>query len=194
MSKLAETAEEAVAIFRNAESKRENTIRCSRSIIRETKRMIHSIHNSEDCSVNKENLRKLVADLVGYMDGGLFENGPADDALAEYAEAIIFESVINGDDMPSFKELGIGPGPWILGLADCLGEMRRIVLTSLVSEDMQRATSVFSEMEEIFYVIMMFDIPDQILPIRRKQDIARGVMERTRTDITNAIIMLKVKS
>jgi translin len=193
MKNLAEAADDAAAIFRETESQRENTIRCSRSIIRETKKMIHSIHLSEDHSVNKDRLCSLVAELTGYMDKGLFEKGPAEDALAEYAEAMIFESIVKSEDVPSFRDLGIGPGPWILGLADCLGEMRRVVLTSLVSEDVQRAVSIFSDMEEMFHTIMMFDIPDQILPIRRTQDIARGVMERTRTDITNALVMLKVK-
>jgi len=194
MKNLAEAADEATVIFRETESHRENMIRCSRSIIRETKKMIHSIHVSEDHSVNKEALCRLVAELTGYLDVGSFEKGPAEDALAEYAEAMILESIVNGKEVPSFRGLGIGPGPWIMGLADCLGEIRRVVLTSLVSEDIDRAKTMFSDMEEMFHTIMMLDVPDQILPIRRKQDIARGIMERTRTDITNAIIMLKVKS
>jgi translin len=118
---------------------------------------------------------------------------PVEDALTEYAEAMVFDSVVNGGDVPSFHDLGIDPRPWVLGLADCLGEMRRVVLASLMSEDTRRAEMMFLDMERIFYTIMLFDIPEPILPIRRKQDIARGVMERTRTDITNAVMISKIR-
>jgi translin len=196
MEKLTEAAEEALKIFQEAESRREQAIKCSREIIRETKRMIHAIHTSGDCGTSKEALRGLVSELKILIGDPplLMGVGPADDALMEYAEAMIFDSVVKGEDIPSFKELEIGPESWVLGLADCLGEMRRVVLTSLMSEDTQRAVSMFSEMERVFYTIMLFDIPDPVLPIRRKQDIARAVMERTRTDITNAVMISKIRN
>ena len=192
MERLTEAAGEAMKILRDMELRRERTIRCSRDITRETKKMIHAIHVSEDASVPREALRRLVSELSA-ENGGLSDIGPADDALAEYAEAMILDSIVGGRDVPSFSELGIGPGPWVLGLADCLGEMRRVVLTSLMSENVPYAVSVFSMMEEMFHTIMLFDIPDAVLPIRRKQDIARGVMERTRTDITNAAMISKIR-
>lgn len=195
MEKLTEAAEEALRILQDAEARRERAVRCSRDVIRETKRMIHSIHVSEDYAGSKETLLRLVPELTS-MAGDTFAIGigPADDALAEYAEAMILDAVIREEGVPSFRGLGIGPGPWVLGLADCLGEMRRIVLTSLMSDDTGRAVSMFSDMERMFHTIMVFDIPDSVLPIRRKQDIARGVMERTRTDITNAVMMSKIKN
>ncbi|MCL1810914.1 MAG: RNA-binding protein [Methanomassiliicoccaceae archaeon] len=194
MEKLAGAAEEAQTILQDAESRREHAIKCSRNIIRETKRMIHMIHVSEDHEGSKKALLGLVSELTAQMgDDPLMKGlGPADDALAEYAEALILEAVAKEEEIPSFGDLGIGPGPWVLGLADCIGEMRRIVLTSLMAENVQRAVSMFSRMEEVFRIVMMFDTPDPILPIRRKQDIARGVMERTRTDITNAVMMSKI--
>jgi translin len=193
MKDLSESAEKAVKVFRDAEARRECAIRCSREIIRESKKMIHSIHLSEDHSVSKAELCRLVSELTEWIgrDPHRSGTGAADDALAEYAEAMILESVIEDDSVPSFTALGIGPGPWLLGLADCLGEMRRVVLTFLMSGDTQRAVSLFSQMEEISYVLMMFDVPDPILPIRRKQDIARSIMERTRTDIANAVVKSK---
>jgi len=196
MEELKETADEALRALQDAESRRERAIRCSREIIRETKKMIHSIHVSEDNPKTKEILLELVSELRLWVgnDPLMMCIGPADDALAEFAEAMIFDSVVSDKDIPSFRELGIDPRPWALGLADSLGEMRRAVLTALMSEDLILAVSMFSKMETIFNTIMMFDIPDAILPIRRKQDIARGVMERTRTDITNAVIVSKMRT
>ena len=195
MDKLTETAEEAFRILQDAEQRRERAYRYSRDMIRETKRMIHSIHVSEDRSGPEETMRRLAPELTACaLDHRLTAGmGPADDALAEYAEAMILCSVVNGEGVPSFTEIGVDPRQWALGLADCLGEMRRVVLTSLMSGDTRHAVSMFSDMERIFHAIMMFDIPDIILPIRRKQDIARGVMERTRTDIANAVIVSKIK-
>ncbi|MCL2296172.1 MAG: RNA-binding protein [Methanomassiliicoccaceae archaeon] len=195
MEELTYAAEEALRILQDAESHREYAIRCSRDIIRETKKVIHSIHVSEDNTGTKRILLGLVSELKTCInDCPLMTGiGPADDAFAEYAEAMILDSVVKNEKIPSFGELGIGPGPWALGLADSLGEMRRVVLTSLMSEDVRYAVSMFSKMESVFHTIMLFDIPDPILPIRRKQDIARGVMERTRTDITNAVMMSKMR-
>ena len=194
MEELTEIAGEALRMLQDAESRRERAIRCSRDIIRETKKMIHSIHVSEDDPKIKETLLKLVSELKAWIgnDPLMMSIGPADDALAEYAEAMIFDSVVTDKHVPSYGELGIDPRPWVLGLADSLGEMRRVVLTSLMYEDIGRAMSVFSKMEAIFHTIMMFDVPDPIVPIRRKQDIARGVMERTRTDVTNAVLASKM--
>ena len=196
MEELEAIAGEALNTLRDAESRRERAIRCSRDIIRETKKMIHSIHVSEDDSGARETLLGLVSELKVWIgdDPLMMGIGPADDALAEYAEAMIFDSVVKGGNIPSFKELDIDPRPWVLGLADSVGEMRRIVLTSLMSEDLESAMSMFSKMEAIYHTIMMFDVPDAIVPMRRKQDIARGVMERTRTDITNAVLVLKMRT
>ncbi|MDR2699025.1 MAG: hypothetical protein LBB30_05055 [Candidatus Methanoplasma sp.] len=192
MEKLTETAGEALEILHGMELRRERAIRYSRDITRETKKMIHAIHVSDDAAGPREALRRLVSELTAETGASLAGMGPAEDALAEYAESMILDSIVGGRETPSFADLGIGPGPWVLGLADCLGEMRRVVLTSLMSENVPYAVSVFSEMESVFRTIMLFDIPDPVLPIRRKQDIARGVMERTRTDITNAMMMSKL--
>jgi len=188
MKKLTDAADEAAAALQKEEFRREREIRCARDIIRETKKMIHAIHVSEDRSGSRVVLCELVSDLLKDY------SGHADDALAEFAEAMILESVVDGKVVPSFEDLGIGAGPWVLGLADSLGELRRVVLTSLMSDDLPRASSLFSEMESISHSIMMFDVPDAVLPIRRKQDIARGVMEKTRTDIANAVMASKIKA
>ncbi|MCL2318024.1 MAG: hypothetical protein FWC44_03085 [Methanomassiliicoccaceae archaeon] len=196
MKNLAEAAEGAAGKLSEAESRREKAIKYSREIIRETKRMIHSIHMSEDHSSSKKELCRLVRELTSVIEEDPVSagSGPADDALAEYAEAMILEAAVNGKGIPSFDDLGIAPGQWVLGIADCLGEMRRVVLSSLISENTERAVSVFKDMEEMYLVIMAFDVPDAVLPIRRKQDIARGIMERTRTDVTNAVMMKKMRN
>ena len=59
----------------------------------------------------------------------------------------------------------------------------------MTTGDLQSAIDVFSMMEGIHEGLLLQDIPDAIVPLRRKQDIARGIMERTRSDITTATVM-----
>jgi translin len=116
----------------------------------------------------------------------------AEDAMMEYAETRIIYSITTDTPIPSYVQLGIHPGAWVLGLADSIGEMRRTLLNHLINSDIESAQRVFEKMEEISDVVMMFDIPDSIIPIRRKQDIARSIMERTRADITNAAVINRI--
>ena len=62
-------------------------------------------------------------------------------------------------------------------------------MTRLMDGDLDGARSVFSRMESIHEQVMLLDVPDAIAPVRRKQDIARGVMDKTRSDMTTASIM-----
>jgi translin len=116
-------------------------------------------------------------------------SGPVADAMMELAEACILSSIVLGKEIPSYSSLNITPQAWVLGLADCLGEMRRILLDRLMNNKMNDAKDMFSKMEVVCDSVLSFDVPDAILPVRRKQDVARSVMERTRTDITNALLM-----
>lgn len=172
------------------ESGRESVISCSRRIIRLTKTVIHAIHTGGPYSEQKEELESEVMDLNDLCGVPmLMASGPAQDAMSEYAEAMIFEAAVTCRPIPSCNDLGIPAGAWVLGLADSIGELRRMVMTMLVDEDLEGAKTVFGMMEEIHSKLVMLDVPDAVVPLRRKQDIARGVMDRTRSDITLASIM-----
>jgi len=173
------------------EALRERSLAASRSIIRGTKKAIHAIHSREDHeTVLKDTVsgfNELYASICDEPE--ILFSGPVCDAMMELAEACVLSSVVLKKDVPSFTSLNITPQAWVLGLADCLGEMRRILLDRLMNDDIDGAREMFAEMEIVHEAVMSFDVPDAILPIRRKQDVARSVMERTRTDTANAVIM-----
>ena len=175
------------------EKKREIAIEASRSITRKTKNMIHAIHVGEDHQQISSVLRKEVDDVTGRLkdEPSVLCSAVLQDALAEYAEAFIFASVVKENDIPSFGSMNISPQAWAMGLADSIGEMRRMILAYLIDGDLQRARSLFARMEEIGDDVLGFDVPDAIVPLRRKQDVARGIIEKTRSDITNAVVMDK---
>jgi len=170
------------------EIKREVLIAQSRSIIRGTKRVIHSIHLGEpfDMRPLKKEMSILSKEIVKEPELQSFAN--VTDAMMEFSEAAILSAIVKNKPVPSFRDLGVTPQTWALGLADCLGEIRRLILDSMLKDDVKRAEKLFANMEEIYPMIMSFDVPDAILPIRRKQDIARSVVEKTRTDLVYALM------
>lgn len=179
--------------FRRTEERREGAIRSSREIIRRSKKIIHSIHEGEDHSLDDEKIKEDVSATVSNLkeEPWLLYSGPAADAMSEYAEAAILGSILKDSSVPSPIALGISDQAWALGLADVVGELRRVVLKRLMAGDSEGAVSVYRMMEEVTDGILMFDVPDAVVPMRRKQDIARGIMERTRSDIAIAVVMSK---
>ena len=185
ISKTVNEVEERMSFL---ESKRESLIAQSRSIIRGTKRIIHSIHLGESyeiLSLQKE-IDALSKEIAKEPELQSFAN--VTDAMMEFSEAAILAAIVENKPVPSFKDLNVTPQAWALGLADCLGEIRRLILDSMLRGDVKRAEKLFNEMEAIYPLIMNFDVPDAILPIRRKQDIARSVVEKTRTDLVYALM------
>ena len=177
------------------ESKRELAIAMSRSIIRKTKNMIHAIHTDGEFMTFqgelKEEMKTLNSKLKG--DPEILCSAVVQDCMMEYAEALILSSVVRKKDIPSYESLKISPQAWSLGLADVIGELRRLTLTALMKNDLKKAQYYFDSMEEIGYEVMGFDLPDAIVPIRRKQDTARGVIEKTRSDMANALMLSSLR-
>lgn len=180
----------ATAELSEIEKARESSMEHSRRVIRLTKRVIHAIHNDEPYLDQVDAMTAEMDAVLSFCSSpSVLSSGPVQDAMGEYAEAMIFDAAITGKCIPSHSDLRIPAGPWVLGLADSEGELRRMVMTHLVDGDLDGAKSVFSMMEGIHQQIMLIDVPDAVVPIRRKQDIARGIMDRTRSDITLASIM-----
>ena len=123
----------------------------------------------------------------------VFYSSVLQDALGEYAEAFIFASMVEGDAIPSYQSLRITPQAWVLGLADSIGEVRRMILAYLMDGRLEDARNLFERMEELVDEILGIDVPDAIVPVRRKQDVARSIIEKTRSDIANAVMLAQMK-
>ena len=177
------------------EAKRERSIASSRSVIRKTKRAIHDMHLRKDHAASLESAVNEFNDMYSEIknEPEILFSGPVGDAMMELAEACILSSMISGKDVPSYSSLNVTPQAWVLGLADSLGELRRMLLDDLMNGRIDDAKKVFRQMDEVCDHVLGFDVPDAILPVRRKQDIARSVMERTRTDLMNASLMNDAK-
>lgn len=194
MEGLENTVAAVAERFADAEENRERAIRLSREITRSSKKVIHSLHDGNRDADGMKEMKESVKELMSEMrkDPALTYTGPASDALSEYAEAMILDDLLTDGRIPSFDDLSIDERSWVLGLADVVGELRRVVLRKLMDGNIGDASSVYEKMEYIVHNLLMFDVPDAIVPLRRKQDIARGVIERTRSDIATAVVMSKI--
>ena len=175
MQGFSDSVRSAAQELERIENEREGAIACSRTVIRLSKRTVHAIHVGDDCSGPASEMEEALRSLLStYPDAAV--TGPVQDAMMEYAEAVILASIVTEGRVPSHSELGIP----------------RIVTARLMDGDMDRAKGFFEIMEEVSGELMMLDIPDAVAPVRRKQDIARGIMDRTRSDMTTAAIINRI--
>ncbi len=192
MEGFADDVHRAADALERTERERDRAITESRRIIRLSKRTIHAIHTGEDPSDAASELQDAMDGLMSSVDPDVLHTQVIADAAMEFAEAMILKGIVQEGRVPSAEELGIQPSSWVLGLGDSIGELRRLVTSCLMDGDMEGANRHFSVMEEISGEFMQLDVPDAVAPVRRKQDIARGIMDRTRSDMTTASIMDRV--
>jgi len=167
---------------------REVALKSSRAVIRMSGGILRGLHRKEDVSGQFKNLREEISRLSGLLADhpDIATAGYVESAYQEYAEAGIMISLLENGDAPSPEELGIGNVPYLLGLADTVGELRRACLDELKSGKVERANTLLERMEDIFAELMRFDYPEAILPIRRKQDVVRSLLEKTRGEVAVA--------
>ena len=188
LHELMSEAEQALAAEEEATNLAFNL---SRKIIRKTKTAIHGIHAGQR---DPELIDSISSDLAGLVEAvagypKLVYGADVESAMMEFAETVIYDYALRGEEIPSYRVLEITPAAWVLGLADSIGELRRDMLDRLMKGNLPEATRIFSKMEELCDVLMTLDIKDSVVPVRRKQDIARGIMDRSRADITTASMM-----
>ena len=189
MEGIAENVRSAAEEFDRIERDRELAVARSRRVIRLSKRVIHAVHVGEDRGGYLGEMRQALDELLSAETPEVLVSAVVQDAMMEYAEASILESIVSEGRVPSGSDLGVTAPAWVLGLGDCVGELRRIVTARLMDGDMEDARRFFSVMEEVSGEFMQLDVPDAIAPVRRKQDVVRGIMDRTRSDMTTASVM-----
>ena len=182
----------ATASFSETHAGRERGLRLSREIIRNSANSIRATHRGEFDLAGE--LVSEVAGLVDEMERSL-EGAPAvyyagfvQDAQKEYAEAAATLSFAEGTPLRGPEELKIGPAPYLNGLAESVGELRRFILDSLRKDDFSACEGLLETMDEVYSVLVSVDFPEAITRgLRRSTDMVRGVLERTRGDLTLAL-------
>ena len=109
-------------------------------------------------------------------------------ALQEYSEANIFLKLIEESKFVTPKEINVPSVDYVLGLADVIGEYRRMALDALREGDVGKSEKCLETMDEIYIELMAMDEAYMLVPgLRRKCDVARKIIEATRGDVTQEI-------
>jgi translin len=189
MHNLGEIAQRIQDSLEEKDTVREIAIKSSRAILRMSSGVVHGMHKGVDGEAALEEAideaHKLRSVLAEHVD--IWHSGIVQDALVEVAEAAILTAIVHHRELPEPAHLGMPGTAYLLGMADTIGELRRFSLEALRRGDVVSSERYLDIMEELFLVIMRFDYPDAIISIRRKQDIARSVLEKTRGDVSLAV-------
>jgi len=164
---------------------REKAIKASRDVIKHSGRMITEIQKG-DLNKAEEYLRQLKEATERFLElirpyPELYYSGMAYNALSEYVEAIILYDIVTGRDIPGYEELGIPPTPYLQGLGDVVGELRRLVLEEIRRGSYDKAWAYFEVMEAIYLALRSLDLPEALAPgVRHKADVARRLTDDTK--------------
>ncbi len=191
-------AEQIRAAFLSKNSARDTAIARSRELIRFCAEAIRAIHRREwenaaaKLAVAKSAADDLRAGVGDYPD--LYHSGYTQDALKEVVEAFATYAIIRGEPLPTPESLNVEHAVYINGLAEAATELRRFILDILRREDgdtreaAHEAERLLGWMDTIYDHLVTFDFPDAITgDLRRRTDVVRGVLERTRGDLTTTI-------
>jgi len=170
----------------------------SRELIRHCANAIRAAHRNDFAEAGQllltaqELAASLAADLADYPD--LYYAGYSQDALKEFAEANITVSLVQGHDLPEPEQLGVEYPAYLNGMGEAAGELRRYALDALRNGDITTAEKMLSAMDEIYDTLVTIDFPDALTAgLRRTTDMVRGVLERTRGDLTVAVRQQKLE-
>ena len=106
----------------------------------------------------------------------------------EFVEAHSFLAVVENKEIPSLKSLKVSEEAYILGLLDCIGELKRFVLDNIRNGQLKKADRIFNVMENLYQILYPFAVYDKIVrEARRKLDVNRILVEETRAVITEEI-------
>lgn len=173
---------------------REGALSSSREIVRLCKGVVFMIHNDEDpwgdlekANLKYRDLKNTISDFPELSHSGYILT-----AEQELSEAEILARIIFDRELPTPQEIGVSEEGFLMGLADSIGEMRRAFLSRLMKNEIGPAKDLIDEMENFFSMLMNFDYPEALINIRRKQDVARNLLEKCRGELVLATQMKRL--
>jgi len=189
MLNLNEISEKIHHNFESQTLVRDKALAQARQLTRHAAHAIRAIHRGEE-DLAFENINEartlcncLKNDLTSFPD--IYYAGYTQDAIKEYVEASITVAVILDRVLPSPADLDVEDATYINGLAEVVGELRRRCLDILRLGYSQEAERLLACMDDIYNLLVTIDYPDAITHgLRRQTDLVRGILERTRGDLT----------
>jgi translin len=171
------------------EQVRDRAIGQSRALIRHCANAIRAIHRQEWDLIEqrlaqaRQAADELRAGVRGHPD--LYFTGYTQDALKEYVEAFVTYAMVRNHPLPVPAELGVESNTYLNGLAEAASELRRHVLDIIRQDHTAEAERLLEVMDAVYSLLVTFDLNDAVTRgLRRRVDALRGVLKRTRGDLT----------
>ena len=171
---------------------REQGLSASRSVIRLSANAIRAVHRGEF-----DRARELLDEARAIRDAAvealkdhadIYHAGFLHDAQKEYAEARTTLALLSGQPLPEPEDLGVEYPAYLNGIAEAVGEMRRMLLDRLRRGEYDGCEEILEAMDDIYSVLVTIDFPDAMTGgLRRTTDATRGILEKTRGDLTMAM-------
>ena len=191
-------AEQAHEYFSNKHSAREKALQLSKGTIQLSSKSIRSSHRNEfhEARVLLDEARSLVSEMIDIRltHPDIYYTGFVQDAQKEYVEALLTFALIADEYFPMPDDIGIAFSAYLNGLGETIGEMRRYLLDSIRRGETSKCESILDVMDQIHTELFTMDFPEAITGgLRRTTDAMRGILERTRGDLTNALRQQKLE-
>jgi len=178
---------------------RDETLTRSRALIRICAHSIRAMHRHEMeeaaalLSQAQQDAAAMVAPLADCPD--LYYTGYTQDALKEVVEAHLLHAFITGGDFPTPADLQVTGATYLKGMSEAATEMRRFALDLMRRDQVEAAEPFLRMMDDVYSLQVTVDFPDAVtMGLRRQTDVLRGVLERTRGDLTMAMRQEKMRA
>ncbi len=178
---------------------RDTALQRARTMTRHCAQAIRAVHRDErekaraEIEAARGIVDQILRDLAPYPD--LYHAGYTQDAMKEFAEANIVYALVSGEPLPTPHELRVEGAAYLNGLAETVGELRRRCLDIIRHDHSEEAERLMEAMEDIYSVLVTMDFPDAITGgLRRNTDLVRGILERTRGDLTMSLRQQKLQA
>ena len=172
---------------------REQSLKLSREIIKSCSKSIRNVHRNnldeskqhlDEANKNYQDLRSSLKDIPELRFAGY-----VNDSERELIEAFLVFEFEKTSLLLEFEAMNVSASNYIQGLGDAIGEWRRKVLESLRKLEIEEGENYLAIMEASMEIFNELDYPDALTGgLRRYADTARAIIERTRSDLTNAIV------
>jgi translin len=177
---------------------REQALAISREVIRFSANAIRAVHRGEfeeaSSLIKQAGQRLKGTEPIRLDNPEIYYAGFLSDARKEFSEANVTLAVISGGTIPHPEELGVDPTDYLNGIAEVIGELRRYILDSLRRDAFGRCEDLMEVMDEIYGILVTVDFPEAVTGgLRRSTDAMRGVLERTRGDLTMSLRQRKLE-
>jgi translin len=178
--------------FASKNAARETALPLCREAIRLSANAIRAVHRNDFATAQDlagragAQLATAKKSLAGHPD--IYHAGFVHDAQKEFAEASITLALVAGRELPGPESLDVELPAYLNGMGEAVGELRRHLLDTLRSGDVDRCEGWLQAMDDLYSVLVTVDYPDAMTGgLRRTTDAVRGILEKTRGDLTLSV-------